>query len=755
MKNFRFWNKVISLAMILAFILALIPPQNSVSASASELFISEYIEGSSFNKAIEIYNGTGGTVDLSTYNLELYSNGSASVSKSVALSGSLGNGDVFVIAHEDADPLIIAQADQIDPSSNVINFNGDDAIVLKNNGYVVDLFGQVGVDPGSQWPGGGADDTLRRLETICTGDTNPDDVFDASDEWMVLAKDTFDGLGSHTANCDGNGGPIDPVINEFSANTTGNPDFEYIEVFGDPTTDYSSFTILEIEGDSTKGEIDRIFPIGTTDSNGLWTTGAGNLSIENGTITLMLVDGFTGTTGNDIDGDDDGVIDFMPWGRIVDTVSVYDGGTGDITYGVPVLFPNYDGVSSFAPGGASRIPDGFDTNSTTDWVRNDFDLAGIPGFTGSLGPGEALNTPGVLNEVYVAPPEMCGDPSLLVSEVQGSGLFSPYDNQEVAVEGVVTGDFQNNASPDDGDLNGFYIQDTIDVVDADPATSDGIFVYAPSSVDVSAGDKVRVRGTVDEFVTNNGASSMTEIKNIIQVWDCGTAVVPTPVDVLLPVTNLSDYEAFEGMLVRFPQTLRIGEYFNFDRFNEIILTTTRQYQPTAIFEPGSLDYSELADLNARSRIMMDDGRTSQNSDPAIHPNGLPFDLSNLFRGGDTVQSVTGVLDETYSYYRIQPTQVGINTATNPRPAVPDAVGGSLKVASFNVLNYFTTIDTGGALCGPPGYEQECRGADNTEEFTRQRDKIIAALPPINADVVGLIEIENNRLRSRGRPGQSG
>jgi hypothetical protein len=78
---------------------------------------------------------------------------------------------------------------------------------------------------------------------------------------------------------------------------------------------------------------------------------------------------------------------------------VSDGGAGDLTYGGPTLSGNYDGVSSYAPGGASRIPDGFDTESSTDWVRNDFDLAGIPGFTGTIGPGEAYNTPGAANDV--------------------------------------------------------------------------------------------------------------------------------------------------------------------------------------------------------------------------------------------------------------------------------------------------------------------------------------------------------------------
>jgi predicted extracellular nuclease len=183
-------------------------------------------------------------------------------------------------------------------------------------------------------------------------------------------------------------------------------------------------------------------------------------------------------------------------------------------------------------------------------------------------------------------------------------------------------------------------------------------------------------------------------------------------------------------------------YFNFDRFGEIVLTTERQFQPTATYEPGSPEAAQLAVDNSLSRITLDDGRGNQNPDPAIHPNGLEFNLENLFRGGDTVANITGVLDYAFDEYRVQPTQGANYVPANPRPEGPDAVGGTATVASFNVLNYFTTLDDGGPICGPTE-DMFCRGADTEEEFTRQRDKIIAALLVIDADIVGLIEIENH------------
>lgn len=96
--------------------------------------------------------------------------------------------------------------------------------------------------------------------------------------------------------------------------------------------------------------------------------------------------------GNDIDSNNDGVIDFAPWNSIADSVAVTDGGAGDLTYSSVVLTPGFDG-DPFTPGGASRIPNGTNTGSVSDWARNDFDGEGLPGFVGSPVLPEALNTP--------------------------------------------------------------------------------------------------------------------------------------------------------------------------------------------------------------------------------------------------------------------------------------------------------------------------------------------------------------------------
>jgi len=322
--------------------------------------------------------------------------------------------------------------------------------------------------------------------------------------------------------------------------------------------------------------------------------------------------------------------------------------------------------------------------------------------------------------------------------VQGSGAASPLAGSIVVIEGIVVGDFQNNLQTDDGDLRGFFVQEEDTDADANPLTSEGIFVFDGNSpaTDVAVGDRVQVSGTVTEF---NG---LTEISSVsaVAVLSTGNSL-PTAASLALPVAAVSDFEAYEGMRVTFPQGLYISEYFNFDRFGEILLTSQRYLTPTAEVEPGAPAIAAAGDI-LLDRITLDDGRSTQNPDPAIHPNGDEFDLDNLFRGGDILTNVTGVMDYQFGLYRIQPTADADYASANPRPVEPEDVGGNLKVASFNAFNYFSTIDSGPDICGPAG-DQDCRGADTDEEFERQRTKIIAALVGIDADIVGLIELENH------------
>ena len=169
----------------------------------TELFISEYLEGISNNRAIEIYNGTGAPVNLAAggYNVQMFFNGSATAGLTLNLTGTVANGDVYVIAHSGAALDIVSRADQTNSSGW---FSGDDAVVLRRGTEVIDVIGEIGFDPGTEWGAGvtsTADNTLRRLPAVCAGDVDGSDAFDPFVQWEGFATNNFTDLGSHTATC--------------------------------------------------------------------------------------------------------------------------------------------------------------------------------------------------------------------------------------------------------------------------------------------------------------------------------------------------------------------------------------------------------------------------------------------------------------------------------------------------------------------------------------------------------------------------
>ena len=705
--------KISKPAGLIALICALLT--QSAYAAPTELFLSEYLEGSSSNKAIEIYNGTAAPIDLAAgvYSIELYSNGNAGPPNStLALTGVIAAGDVFVVSNPSASLAdIIAQSDV---TSSVTFYNGDDALVLKKGGVTIDSFGQVGTDPGSEWPNGGLNDTLRRKTSIEAGDTNSGDAFDTAIEWDVFASDTTDNLGCHPAPCT----PPEP-----------------------PTPENDNWVVNEIHADPA-GDI-------TGDANGDGTRHFGDdefVELYNRSDEEEDISGWTLNAAS-------GVRHTFPGNTVVPpgcSIVVFGGGTPTGKFGYSTVQTASSGALVFGnSGGLASLYDGASLIASATYGGEGGDNQSLtldPDITGltldkhstATGASGALFSPGTM----IDGSQFAGCPAeVKIHDVQGGGSASPMVGATVVIEGIIVGDFQDDVG-EHGDLNGFFVQEEDADADGDATTSEGIFVFNGSnpSVDVAQGDLVTVIGSVSEFFTQTQLTSF----NDITVVSSGNPL-PTAGNVTLPLADTSDLEFVEGMRVTLPQDLTIIEYFNFDRFGEFVLSSDRQIQPTAIFEPSDDPLSGramLADLNSRDRIIVDDGRSNQNPDPAIHPNGAEFNLDNLFRGGDTVQDVTGAMSFVFGEYKIQPTQGGSYASVNPRTETPDPVGGALKFASFNVLNYFSTLDGDGPICGPLE-DQGCRGADNADEFTRQRDKIISAINALDADVVGLIEIENH------------
>lgn len=310
-----------------------------------------------------------------------------------------------------------------------------------------------------------------------------------------------------------------------------------------------------------------------------------------------------------------------------------------------------------------------------------------------------------------------------IDVIQGDGLASPLIGENVSVEAVVVGDFQGKDK-----LNGFYLQEEDSGADDLEETSEGIFVYDPGELgkaeNISAGDIVKVTGVVKETfgLTQINASGISEVN------DTGRSNQVTILPITLPVDDTKFLERYEGMLVELPQEFIVTSNNNFDRFGEKTLSpSSRLPIPTSLSEPGPSAVA-LQDLNERSQIILDDGSKQKNPDPSPFPQTL--------RNGDSVQGITGILSFDFGEYRIQPLSIQNISIRNPRPDMPESVGGTTKVASFNVENYFNGNGQGGGFPTP-------RGAKSKAQFERQRAKIIDAITGLNADVIGLMEIEND------------
>lgn len=355
-------------------------------------------------------------------------------------------------------------------------------------------------------------------------------------------------------------------------------------------------------------------------------------------------------------------------------------------------------------------------NPSEEWAQFDQNE-----FTG-LG-SHAGNGGGTEPEPDPIDPIVCAADKTLISAIQGEGNESPLVDTLVELEGIVTADFQG-----DDELKGFFVTSLAADEDTNPLTSEGVFVYF-ADTDVNVGDHVRVQGTVDEYYDS------TQISDVVQVAICGTGESINATEITLPLASQDDLEAFEGMLVTLDQELVVTNNFGLGRYGEVELATERLYQGTQVAMPG--DAANAVEVeNLTKKILVDDGSTVQNSDPTAYPTpGLSAE--NTLRTGDSVNSVTGALAYSFSTYRIHPTVAPQFIATNPREDAPELnPEADLRVASFNVLNYFNGDGQGAGF-------PTSRGADSLEELVRQEAKLVSAISAMQADVVGLMEIEND------------
>ncbi|WP_175694343.1 ExeM/NucH family extracellular endonuclease [Burkholderia ambifaria] len=322
----------------------------------------------------------------------------------------------------------------------------------------------------------------------------------------------------------------------------------------------------------------------------------------------------------------------------------------------------------------------------------------------------------------------CGGSTTPIADIQGPGAPSPLAGQNASIEAVVTADFGGT----DG-FGGFFVQQADPQRRNQPGVSEGLFVYAPK-VRAKAGDLVHVTGKVEE---KYGQTQLT-LSGAIAV--CANGQTVTPATLTLPVDSPSTFAAYEGMLVRLPQTLTVTDNYELGRYGSTMLSNGRLRTPTSVVPPSQAQTQ--IDANARNRLILDDGSNKQN--PASVPYPAPeLSAANTLRSGYTVRNVEGVLEVRYGAWRVQPLPGAaaptFDTRSNPRANAPARDPKSnLRVASFNVLNYFNGNGMGGGFDDPNN-----RGAKNYQEFQRQEAKIVSALKALDADVIGLMEIQNN------------
>ena len=462
-------------------------------------------------------------------------------------------------------------------------------------------------------------------------------------------------------------------------------------------------------GGGTDGE-EFTFPTGVSASAGTYI------------YVASEIDGFTAFFGSapdydsssmGINGDD--AIELFKDGSVIDTF-------GDInTDGNGTAWEYLDGWA-YRTSGQNANGGNFDSANWTfsgvdalDGATTNTD-ATTPFPTGTFtteGGDEVVDEP----EVPAVELGVCGDDAVLISTIQGSENSSAEVGNKVIVEAIVTG-------TRDG---GFFIQEETADYDANEATSEGLLVEG--NIDIEVGNLVRLYGEVEE---NYGMTTLV-MDSAVVALDCGEAESVASVALSMPYEV--DLETLEGMVVSVTDATVISTN-NLWRFGEIVVSDTIKRQPSDVAAPLSEDYVAAEQASETSLLTIEDNSGSQYPDTL---NYFPtFSYANAIRIGDSV-SASGPLNYSFGTYRINPSDI-IEVAST-REANPVVAEGNLSIATFNVLNYFNgEVDENGDVTFD--YDNN-RGASDDVAFALQQGRIVEAIINLNADVVGLMEIEND------------
>jgi uncharacterized protein len=273
--------------------------------------------------------------------------------------------------------------------------------------------------------------------------------------------------------------------------------------------------------------------------------------------------------------------------------------------------------------------------------------------------------------------------------------------REVIADGVVTGAFLGRDN-----LNGFYLQQA---TEQGPV---GLFVYMPTATESDA-ERILPGKHIQLHARTGEHRGQVQLQRVERIALCARDRLPEPKAVAWPLDE-AELETLQGLLLEFPQALTVTGNYELARYGTLKLAADRLFRPT----------NAPVDDQERTVLMLDDGSYR------AFPSPIPYlDAHGTRRVGSRVEGLTGVLAHAFDAYRLHPTREPRFADANPRPGPLPAPGERLRVATFNVENYFITLGQ--------------RGAANAEELERQRAKLAAAVEGLEADILALVEVEND------------
>ncbi|MDO5494763.1 MAG: ExeM/NucH family extracellular endonuclease [bacterium] len=689
----------------------------STGVVISEVYGGGGLEGAPYtHDFIELHNPTDAPISIGRYVVTFYSStGGQGPSITIPADAMMEPGGYYLMqmadsAPGDGDPL--PEPDYVNTIPRFVIHNLHGSVELTNGTEVVDLVGfgrseryetaptsSLGVDMSAQRtdPAVDTDNNLADFTVAAPQPQSSSSAEPPADETHVVINEVYGGGGNSGA----------PFQNDFvelfnPTDSTLVLDGYQVKYYSGSTGNLGNTTTLSGSVDS--GDYFLIQMGGGANGQPLPTpdaTGGANMSASTGTVELL-----------------------DPSGAIIDLVG-YGTGAGVRAETAPT--PGLSNTTS-----AERTVPGVDTdNNAADFT------VGAPTPQNSGGGSEE-------------PP----DPEeLLISEIQGTGSVTPYEGQVVTTRGVVTAVY---------DIDGFagiYLQEPGEP-DLTLGASQGIFVFSRTlAAAVDHGEYLEVTGEAGEYF---GLTQITGNPTWTVLDEQVEPVVPLELE--YPATD-AEREALEGMLVMPIGTYTVSNNYDTNRFGTVGLAygTEPLMQPGELFNPVTqpAEFAAVEADNFARGVVLDDGQSFNYTTGTNHEVPLPYvTVDGDLRVYDQVTFTEPViLDYRYDLWSYQPTYElrdgssgPLDLGANTRTAAPEPVGGDVTLASFNVLNYFANLGVDEPGCGfwpdrhgAPTTARNCevRGAYDEANFERQESKIVEAINALDADIVGLEEIENS------------